>query len=135
MTETAVIIQKSFQEKMKERIKDSISELMTDEELKDLVNRGLEEAFFHERKVTIDSWGHTEIKPPFLHEILKELMKESVDKHVSKFIDNHPDVVINTIKKIISLGSGDAILQAISNKFQMDFSNFQMNIEQRLNNQ
>ena len=134
MSETAVVPQKSFQEKMRDRIKDSIGELMTDEELKDLVNRGLEEAFFRERKVTTDTWGHTKIQPPFLHEILKELLKESVDKHVSDFIDNHPDDVIKTIREVHSLGIGNAILSAINNKFSMDFIDFQTSIETRLNN-
>ena len=107
---------------------------MTDEELKDLVNRGLEEAFFRERKVTTDSWGHTKIEPPFLHEILKELMIESVDKHVSEFINEHPDDVMKAIKEAHSLGMGNAIMLAITNKFQMDFIKFQTSIEQRLNN-
>ena len=135
MTEKTIVIQKSFQEKMKERIKESIGELMSDEELKNLVDRGLEEAFFRERKLNSNSWESDKYEKPLIHEILKELLRKSVDKHVSEFIDGHSDDVMEAIKEIHSLGIGNALLNAVNKKFSTDIFNLQTNIEQRLNGQ
>jgi len=131
---TEIVVQKSFEEKMKERIKESIGELITDEELCKLVDRAVEEVFFKERtKSGRNTWESPKYEPPFLHEIIKELLNPIVDKYVSNFIDKHPQEVMNAIKEVVSLGMGTLLLNAVTNKFQTELSTFQMNIQDKLN--
>lgn len=129
---TDIMQQKSFEEKMKERIKDSIGELITDEELSKLVERAVDEVFFKEQ-VIHKSYGRDEYKPSLICDIIEKLLKKSVERNISMYIDTHPDEINEIINNIVTSGLGNAVLQAVSNKFSMDINMFQTNIENRLN--
>jgi len=83
---TDIMQQKSFEEKMKERIKDSIGELITDEELSKLVERAVDEVFFKEQ-VIHKSYGRDEYKPSLICDIIEKLLKKSVERNISMYID------------------------------------------------
>lgn len=66
---TQLTPQMAFEEKVKERIRDSIGDLMPDEVLVDILRRAIEEQFF-EQTLTEDRWGSKHYQEPWL---LKEV--------------------------------------------------------------
>lgn len=81
---TAVTTPQSFEDRMKDRIKESIGELITDAELSELVKRGIDQAFFTERTEN-NGWNTTKV-PSLMSSIVKDLMKERVCAEVEKVI-------------------------------------------------
>lgn len=94
---------KTFQERMFERIRDDIGELMSDEDLRRVVDSAVQKAFF-EPIVTKDVWGRiTETPPPLVIEMTK-LMRERVDAAIREWVMTHPDEIAKIIDDVISRG-------------------------------
>ena len=125
--------QKTFEERMKSRIRDSIGELMTDEELSRIVIKATEEIFF--QPIKLQDGYHTKEIPPFAHTIVKELLTETVRELIKKYFDDNKEGITEVIKEIIKEGLGGAVLSAISSKFDWDLQNFGNNLMQTIQNQ
>lgn len=121
----------TFEEKMKQRIKDSIGDLLTDEDLSKLVTKGLEDVFF--KAVTVsEGWNSTKTTPPYMHSIVKELLEPTVRKVADVWISEHKEEVLKVVDTVISEGMAKALLRAIDTKFQNDLFNLQIGIQNNL---
>lgn len=129
-TSKDVVAKKSFNERMKDRIKDSIGELMTDKELSEIVHRAMEEIFF--KPMVIKDGYHSKEAPPFIHQLLKELLTDEVRVAVSEYIGENKEVVLTNIQQVISLGMGKALMDAVSFSFQNDLIVLENNIRQNI---
>lgn len=76
---------KTLQERVGERIREQIGDLLTDDDLKRLVETALHEAFF-KQTVAHGDWGRTSITPAPVVEIVRGLLKERVDAAVSAWL-------------------------------------------------
>ena len=130
---TEITTPKTFEEKMKARIKDSIGDLISDEDLGKMVTRSVEEVFFAPSKVKVNNWS-SEIKdgPSFMHKLMTELLTEQVKKEIQVWIDAHPNEIKELIDGIVKAGLGMAMLNAIDMKFQNQLFQFQNNINQMI---
>ena len=124
---------KSFENRMKERIRDSIGELMTDDELSKIISRCVEDIFFKERE--IKEGYHTRTEPPFVHKIVEELLTRRVKEQVMIYFGENKDKLLEIVKGIIGKGIGEAVFKAIDQKFQNDLYTFQNNIITTLSQQ
>ncbi len=124
--------QKTFEERMKARIRDSIGELMTDEELSKIVKRVTEKVFFE--PVRLGEGYQMKEHPPFIHQIIKELLTDSVRSQVGEYFVKNKEKIAESIKEIIQTGIGQALLNALTMKFDMDMSMFQNNLINTLQN-
>ncbi len=130
---TEIEKQKTFEERMKARIRDSIGELMTDEELSKIVNKATEEVFF--KPLELKDGYRTKEVPPFSHNIVKELLTDSVRKEVEKYFSENKEDVSKMVKQIIQDGLGKALMNALDSKFQFDLNSFGNNLLNTLQNQ
>jgi DNA gyrase/topoisomerase IV subunit B len=124
---------KTFQERMKERIKDSIGDLITDEELGQLVAKGINEAFFEPQRVVVNArFGGTEVqtKQALMPEIVKDLVADQVREAVQKYIAENQDKIAPIIEKVIREGAGKIFLEAITHQYQFALTNMGMQIHQ-----
>ena len=132
--ETDIEKSKTFNERMSDRVRESIGELMTDEELKLIVERTVENTFFKETIIPGSGYSSSTTKPPFLEEVIKGLLEEKVKLAVYDYVRNHDEEVVSIIEKIIQEGAGACFLKAMSNIFENNMFNFQQNIEQNIKN-
>lgn len=121
---------KSFQEKMKERIRDSIGDLITDEELKVLISQGIKEVYFTEKPGY--SYG-AKPTPALMHEIIKECLGKQVQAEVNNWIKDNNKEVTEMIDQVIKNGIGMALISAINMKFSGEMMIFQNNLVNNLN--
>ena len=126
---------KTFEQKMMDKVKDSIGDLMSDDDLKKIVDKGMEEVFFKERMETTGSGYHsnTTSKPPLVESMLKELMTEKVRKAVEDNIASNADAITKQIDKVIKDGINEAITSAMNAAFNNSLSQLQFNITSDLN--
>lgn len=122
-----IVVQQSFEERMKDRIKESIGELITDEELSKLVRKSVDQVFFAPTKIK-QGWD-TKEGPSLLNGIIKELLTPQVSEVVQQYINDHPEEIIKSIKEVLSVGMGTALLNAFNSQFQAQLFALQSNIE------
>lgn len=115
---SAVTESKSFQEKMQDRIRDSIGDLISEEELKTLIDRGMEEAFF-KGKVIRDSYGRVQREElPLIHQMVNDHIKPIVEQEVAKYIDNNREQVAEIVQQTLEVGAGTLLIKALNQTFQ-----------------
>jgi len=117
---------KSFEDRMLDRIRDSIGELMTDDELKKIIERGVDKVFFEPLELRDGYSSHQE--KPLIHGILTEILKPQVQAAVNVYMKENKDKLAETIEEIIKRGMGAALMDAITWQFQNDLQNFQTSI-------
>lgn len=128
-----IIKSQSFEEKMKARLKESVGDLITDDELQKILYRGMDEIFFKSMDI-VNEWGRvTGQKTPLAHTLVKELLKERVDVLLTQWIKDHPDQINDIIKEVVTAGIGNALISALTTKFQSDLYMFQNNLINKIN--
>lgn len=124
-------VPQNFEERMKARIKDSIGDMITDEELGEIVKRSMEDIFFKGKTVK-DGYYNTKETPPFLHEMIKELLTDKIQKKIKAYINDNKEEVGKAIETVFREGMAKALITSISNIFQNDLSNLEHNIANRI---
>jgi hypothetical protein len=134
---TDIVQSKTFEQRMKERIRDSIGDLISDEDLSKMVDRSLEEVFFKERanpkRTSYYNSGEPDTLPPLLHDIVKTAMTEQVSEAVKEYIGNNREQVDATIKTVLEQGMGNALISAMNGVFSTQLSSLQVNLANQFN--
>lgn len=138
MTDNAPMAPKTFEERLKERLKESVADLMTDEDLKKLVDRGMVDIFFAERpnpEYTSYGYGHKEPQflPSHFKVMLKELMEEKMTEAVKAWLIENQDKVMAAVDETIRLGAGQAMLAAIDFNMKSSLEMLRVNVQTMLN--
>jgi predicted house-cleaning noncanonical NTP pyrophosphatase (MazG superfamily) len=135
---TDIVESKTFEQRMKERIRDSIGDLISDEDLTKMVDRSLEEVFFKPRPnpkhTAYYNSGEPATMPPLLHELVKEVLEANVQAAVREYIGSNQEEVNATIQKVVQEGIGAAVLGAMNSMFSHQLMNLQNNISQQISN-
>jgi predicted house-cleaning noncanonical NTP pyrophosphatase (MazG superfamily) len=135
---TDIVTNQTFEQRMKERIRESIGDLISDEDLTKMVDRSLEEVFFKSRPnpkhTAYYNSGEPATIPPLLHELVKEVLEANVQAAVREYIGSHTEEVNAIIQKVVQEGIGAAVLGAMNSMFSHQLMNLQNNISQQISN-
>lgn len=108
---TEITDTKTFQERMFERVRDQMGDLLTETELKQIVDQAVNKAFFEPRKI---STGYRdEIKPAIFVEMMETELKSRVGKALEQWIQDNPEAVAQAIEKVIQEGITKAVMQTL----------------------
>lgn len=119
----------SFEEKLKQRIRDSVGELMTDEDLKKILERSIDEYLFKPRhNPSKGSFGSD--YPPFIEECIKRQMESKVSLAVDKWARDNPDKIDEAVQKVILMGIAGCVETAMGYRFSYMFQEIQQRIAQ-----
>lgn len=109
--------QKTFEERMMDRIKESVADLITDDELKKIIEKGVEKAFFEPRTGT-DRWGNRSANEPSLVEqMVKKELEGRMEKAVQNWIAEHPDKLEYVMKSVMEQGVAGCVEKAMEARF------------------
>jgi len=121
---------KSFQEKISDKIKESIGDLITDEDLKPLVEKSIEKLLTETRKIKrTGGYSSYEDAPPLLIEIIEPLIKSQIQTQVTKYVIDHPDIFDNIFNDIIKTGFIKVMINHIDYKLQSPLMDFQQQVQ------
>lgn len=112
-----------FQTRMFERIRDQMGDLLTDAELKAMLEKALEKAFFEPRVRPTSYSGSVNEEPLFVELIRKELQSK-VTSALSKWVENHPDEVSKVISETIEKGIFGMMASHFENKTNWQLQEF-----------
>ena len=128
---TAVANAMSFQEKVKQRIQNSIGDLMTDEDLQKLVDAAMHDAFF--KPTTINStYGGSSQQPPFFITLIREELSGKIEKLAKEYIETNADQFATLVKEHLDTTFAQAVARAFNTMFQNDLYQLQNNIFNKL---
>ena len=127
---TAVVEAMSFQDKLKKRIQEQIGELMSDEDLKRLVDAAMHDAFF-KPKVRNNGY-HTTEEPAVLESILRDLLRSQVQTLVKEYLKENAEVVEKIVKQTLEVDFATIVAAGFNQLFQNDLYQLQTNISNRL---
>ncbi len=111
----------TFEEKLKGRIRDSIGELMSDEDLKRIIERGIDDALFKTRQVQTN-YGGTSTRPSLVEEAINQHFSSEVRAAVDVWIKANPEKLQQALDNSIKLGMAGCIDYALEQKFGFMFS-------------
>lgn len=103
----------TFQERMYERIKESLGELLSEEEAKALVDKAIEESLFKPRVVQTHSY-RTETKESLFVEMVKEAVQPLVAQAIKEWLADNSDGVEEVIRDVLGKGILNACYQALT---------------------
>jgi len=110
---TEITTTKSFQEKMFEKIRESMGDLMSEDDLKAVVNSAMQKAFF-EPGYEIDRYGNSKLtKDSLFVNLIRKEMESKVIEAVKIWLVEHPEEVTKAIDETIAKGIFGLIQQHI----------------------
>jgi hypothetical protein len=118
-----------FQTRMFNKIREQMGELMTTKELKALVDKAMEKAFFEEREVT-RGYNTEKVKPYFVELVQKEL-ESQVRIQLTAYMKEHSDEVIKAIDETIAKGFYSLVKQHQDNMISTPLWNFAEQLRQK----
>ena len=132
---TNVANNETFEAKMKTRIRDSIGDLISDEELSKLIIGEISKVFLEDRKVPATNlYGSNTYKESLVHEIVKELLTENVTKIIKQYVHANNDKIEIKIKEVFEQNIGELMIKSIGLIFRSDMLTVESNILNKLRN-
>lgn len=116
---------KAFNEKVFAKIRESIGDLMSEEDLKVLVNAAMQKAFFTDEYQPGRYHGDSPSRtgPPLIVKEVKKLLEEQVKKSVDAWLVEHSDDCKRLIDDAIGGGIFKMVISHIENKFSQPMNN------------
>lgn len=131
-----IAVNKTFQEKLEERIRTDIGELMPDEALAEIVTRAIEKSFFEERTVEDGTYTYQKRKQvPWVVQVVRELLEARVEAAVKTWVSDNPDAIKKVVQERLDEGIASAFVKSINNLMQapvMELQNSMNEIVRRL---
>lgn len=116
MSETSVVRSKSLEERINERLHESIGDLITPEDLRAIVERGVEGALFAPSKVA-RSYGGFDEGPSLVERLVEKHLSDEMRAAVSKWIAENPEQMRAAVDGAIERGVGNALMRALDDRF------------------
>lgn len=93
---------KEFQDKLKQRVRDDIRDLLPDDAVAGLIKKAVEDMFFTPRIETEPGWnGRTVQKPSWFVEAVSVAAKPIIEAAVKRVVDEHPAEVSMVIAEFL----------------------------------
>jgi len=120
---------KAFQERVFEKIRADIGNLMTEDELKALLDAAMKKAFFDPIKV--QSGYHDYEKEPVFVTMVRDLMRDRVRAAVDVWMEENKELVSSKIGEALKAGIAGAVFDHLNFQFSGPLQIFRAELEQR----
>lgn len=122
----------NVEEKILERVKADLGTLISDDELRDFIHKGIEQTLFKPRYKVTNSYGGKEELPPLINEIVLKVLQERYRELVADWLTEHADEIEAVAKEVLASGASKLLADAISHFFREQMCSFELNVAQKL---
>lgn len=119
---------KSFQEKISDKIKDSIGDLITNEDLKPLIEKSIADLLTEPRKRANSSGYGTVDMPPLMQEIITPILEVQIKEQVASYIAENPELLTKVIDDMIANGFIKVMIYHLENKISTPLEHFRQEV-------
>lgn len=120
--------QPSLTDKLLEKVKAIMPDLIGDSEIKDLIARAINDSVFKPRTVPDGSYS-TKTKPPLIEELALEAFKAEISKALSLFMVENKELIAQKFQEVLKDGLGSVMISAMNAKLADDFYNLKMSLQ------
>lgn len=118
----AVTASKTFEQRMFEKVRESIGDLMTEEDLKKIVEKAMQKAFFEDR---VDNSGyHTKTIPAVFVMMMQEEMRNRVDSALKIWLVEHSAEVQALLQEVVDKGIMEALTRVMETRMSQPLNMF-----------
>ena len=109
----------TFQERMFERVRESLSELLTAEEAKALVEKAIEQSLF-QQEMLYDSYKSRQIgvKPSRFEALVKEAVEPAIKTAVTEWLAEHHEEVKASIQGVVEKGIASTVVKVFQDEMR-----------------
>lgn len=131
---TEVVSIKSFEDRLMDKIKKNIGNILTQEDLNKIVTKGIDDTFFQPRPNPNKSYSDNSPPtiPPLINEIVLAALQTQVKLAVEVYLKENYIVINKIVENTLQQGAGTAIMAAVTQLFQGHMFNMQTNITDQL---
>lgn len=129
-------VQENFQERMFNRVRESLAELLTEEEAKTLVERAISDGLFKPRQEKDGSHWNAKTKevPSEFVILVTDQVKPIVEQQIKQWLSDNSDQVLSIIQEVIEKGIAGVILKVIKEETEKPLWNLRAELQQKLSN-
>lgn len=99
---TDIVNSSTFQQRMFERIRESMGDLLSDDDLKEILHRTVEETFFKDRVIPGAYYNSKPtIEPSEFKALVSEAVQPQVKEVVTQWVNEHQDEITTIIDGVI----------------------------------
>ena len=120
-----IAIPGTFAERIKDRLREIIGDVITDDDLLDFVKRGIEHEFFER---PLNNYGRPEGKA-VVHDMVRSCLYEEMQKAVKRWLRDHEAEVMEVIREEVEKGAAHAMMNGINAAFKQNFEQLAHNIQ------
>lgn len=117
-----VTTSKTFEQRMFEKVRESIGDLMTEEDLKKIVEKAMQKAFFEDRVDNSDY--HAKTIPAVFVVMMQEEMRIRVDATLKFWLVEHSAEVQALLQEVVDKGIMDALTRAMETRMSQPLNMF-----------
>jgi YesN/AraC family two-component response regulator len=124
----------TFQERMFERVRESLSELLTAEEAKALVEKAIEQSLF-QQEMLYDSYKSRQIgvKPSRFEALVKEAVEPAIKTAVTEWLAEHHEEVKASIQGVVEQGIASTVVKVFQDEMRQPFWEMGGKLQQVIN--
>lgn len=131
MSDNKLALSQTYQEKMRDRIREAMGDLLTDKDIKIIIEKGVDDFLFKPRyRPRSNGYGNEEL-PPYISLWVEKFLSVRIMEAVQEWIKNNPEKFEESIKKVIQEGAGKAMMTAFLRITEEPLLNLQNEIMQR----
>lgn len=132
MSDNKPALSQTFEEKMREHVKEGFGKHITDEDIKKLIEKGVEDALFKDRPRA--GQYRTEYDPPLMDLWVNKHLQVEMNRCIQEWIKENEELLLEQVKKVIQQGAGEAFVKAFRNLVDHEFMQLATRVEERLRN-
>lgn len=109
MPETSLTPQQLFESKIKDRIRESIGDLLPDEVLAEMMKKAMQEMFFTRKEDQPDRYSPKVIKPSWFEDAVHSSLKSHVEDHLKRWLAENGAELTKVIQEYLVQNSPQII--------------------------
>lgn len=125
--------QQSFEEKIRDRMRDDIGDLVPDEVLADLMQKAIQEMFFTRRSTS--SYGNKTELPSWFEAETEKLLSIKARETLHAYMEENKDEIESAIRDFIQDGIGQIFSDVLRTSLESAGGNIGFNISNIFNDQ
>jgi len=124
----------TFQDRMFERVRESLSELLTPEEAKALVDKAIEQSLFQKQTVRVGGFsGYDKVLPSRFEELVKECIEPMVRTTITEWLSEHQEEVRASIQGVVEQGITATVIKVFKQETQQPMFDLSTKLQQVIN--
>jgi hypothetical protein len=110
----ALTAQQSFQEKIGDRLRSDIGDLIPDDALAEMVNKAINDMFFTPKEGNPGGY-HSAKLPSWFQDEVEKVLHSEMQKHIKKWVHANEYEIESAVKESMTSASGDILAKLVTN--------------------